>query len=58
MITLWIAEAENGSVQFDSPPSTSDVINACQDLEGDIEVFEVECIEASRTLWATLTEGD
>ena len=53
---LWIAEAENGSVQFDTPPSTSDVLNCCEDLEGEIEVYAVECLETSRELIFSVPE--
>lgn len=47
--TLWIAEAENGAVQFDACPSNSDVRNCCEGLEGKIEVYEVVCLETSRS---------
>jgi hypothetical protein len=59
MMTIWVAESENGTVQFDSPPSASDVRNCCEDLEYPIEVFQVECIEVSREPYLTLgTEGE
>ncbi len=48
MFTLWIAEAENGTIQFDTCPSTPDVLNTCGDLEGEITVHEVTLQEISR----------
>ena len=52
---LWIAEADNGSVQFDTPPSASDVRNACEDLEHPIEVYTVTCRETDRELYFTIS---
>jgi hypothetical protein len=45
---VWIAASENGSVMFDAPPSVSDILNACDDLERPIEVYELEAQEISR----------
>jgi len=47
---LWVAEGENGIVQFDSPPSASDIRNACEDLERPIQVYYVVCQEVDREL--------
>lgn len=54
--TLWIAESENGTIQFDSPPSVADVRNCCLDLEGEISVYAVECLETSRELVFSVEE--
>ena len=54
MIEIWIAEAENGSVQFDTAPSRSDILNCCEDLEGEIEVYMVTCTEVKRELLFTI----
>ena len=50
MIELWIAEFDNGSIIFDSQPSHNDIRNVCwPDAEGDIEVYELACMETKRT---------
>jgi hypothetical protein len=46
--TIWVAEGENGSVQFDTQPSVSDVLNATEDLDGTIEVYEVRAVQVSK----------
>ncbi len=56
-IELWIAEGANGSVQFDSQPSRSDILNACADLEAPIRVYFVEAVEVSRSLEFIITES-
>ncbi len=56
MLIIWVAEGDNGTVQFDSPPSDRDVREACEDLEGNIEVYQVECIEIKRTLISTVID--
>ena len=48
MITIWLAEAENGTIQFDTEPSETDIGNVCEDLEGTIEVYELTLIETKR----------
>jgi hypothetical protein len=45
---VWIAESVNGSVMFDTPPSVSDILDACDDLERPIEVYALEVQEISR----------
>ena len=47
-VEIWVAEADNGSVQFDAEPSKSDILNCCDDLELPIRVFSIEAIEISR----------
>ena len=54
--TIWVAEAENGSVQFDTPPSKSDIRNDCEDLEGPIEVFELSLVEIRRSYQYTIDD--
>lgn len=45
---IYIAEATNGEIMFDTSPSVSDIRNVCEDLEGDITVSVVICKEVSR----------
>ena len=47
-MTIWIAESDNGSIQFDTCPSRSDIRNSCEDFDGVVEVFEVTVQEISR----------
>jgi len=57
MIEIWIAEFENGSMIFDSEPSRSDIRNAClPDAEGDINVYQLSCIETERSHFFTVEE--
>ena len=58
MFTIWVAEAENGTIQFDTEPSITDIRNTCEDLEGNIEVFQVELMETSRKLYLELNDND
>ena len=58
MVTIWIAEAENGTINFDTEPSVNDVREVCQDLDGDIQVFQVELTEISRKLYLNLNENE
>ena len=51
---IWIAESDNGSVQFDTQPSTSDILNACEDLERPIVVYLLTLLEIDRTQMFTL----
>lgn len=54
--TMWIAESDNGTVQFDTEPSISDVMNCCDDLDMPIQVYQVELIETSRRLMFAVDE--
>lgn len=56
--TLWIAEAGNGTIQFDTQPSHSDILNACEDLDGEIEVYVVTTREIARDLCFKVSRGN
>ena len=53
--TIWLAEGTcGGEVQFDAEPRSSDVWNACADLEAPITVYVVTTREIDREVCYSL----
>ncbi len=41
IVEVWIAEAENGSIVFDTEPKDSTVRRVCEELTGKIVLYAV-----------------
>lgn len=57
-VDLWIAEAENGSIIFDTCPSDSDVAQVCEDLTGEVKLYAVIAMVTQAKLVSTYQNPD
>ena len=58
IVEIWIAEAGNGSVIFDTEPNDSTVHQVCEYLTGEIKLYAVTATVAQSSLVGTYHNPD